>query len=42
LGPEAIHHPEVQDLPTIVINDCQGRDLFEIGVARYRRSPAPE
>ena len=37
LGPEAIHRLEVEDLPTIVINDCQGRDLYEVGVARYRR-----
>jgi fumarate hydratase subunit beta len=42
LGPEAIHRLEVQDLPAIVINDCQGRDLYEIGVARYRRNPALE
>jgi len=42
LGPEAIHRLEVEDLPAIVINDCEGRDLFEIGVARYRRSPAPK
>ncbi len=38
LGPEAIHRLEVQDLPAIVINDCRGQDLFEIGVAKYRRS----
>ena len=31
LGPEAIHRLEVEDLPTIVINDCQGRDLYERG-----------
>jgi fumarate hydratase subunit beta len=41
LGPEAIHRLEVVDLPTIVINDCQGRDLYEIGVAQYRRTTAP-
>ncbi len=40
LGPEAIHRLEVVDLPAIVINDCQGRDLYEIGVARYRRVTA--
>ena len=38
LGPEAIHRLEVEDLPAIVINDCQGRDLYEVGVAQYRRS----
>ena len=40
LGPEAIHRLEVVDLPAIVINDCQGRDLYAIGVARYRRVTA--
>ena len=40
LGPEAIHRLEVEDLPAIVINDCQGRDLYEIGVAQYRRVTA--
>lgn len=39
LGPEAVHRLEVEDLPTIVINDCQGRDLYELGVAQYRRTP---
>jgi fumarate hydratase subunit beta len=41
LGPEAIHRLEVEDLPAIVINDCQGRDLYEIGVAQYRRTATP-
>ena len=41
LGPEAIHRLEVVDLPAIVINDCQGRDLYEIGVAQYRRTATP-
>lgn len=40
LGPEAIHRLEVEDLPAIVINDCQGQDLYEIGVAQYRRVTA--
>src|SRR5512135_3506867 len=40
LGPEAIHRLEVADLPAIVINDCTGRDLYEIGVAQYRRVTA--
>jgi fumarate hydratase subunit beta len=38
LGPEAIHRLEVENLPAIVINDCQGRDLYELGVKIYRRS----
>jgi fumarate hydratase subunit beta len=41
LGPEAVHRLEVEDLPTIVINDCQGRDLYELGVKQYRRTAAP-
>ena len=41
LGPEAIHRLEVEDLPTIVINDCQGRDLYDVGVAQYRRTGTP-
>jgi fumarate hydratase subunit beta len=41
LGPEAVHRLEVEDLPAIVINDCQGRDLYEVGVAQYRRAAAP-
>lgn len=41
LGPEAVHRLEVEDLPTIVINDCRGRDLYEIGVAEYRRPATP-
>jgi len=41
LGPEAIHRLEVEDLPTIVINDCRGHDLYEVGVAQYRRASAP-
>jgi fumarate hydratase subunit beta len=38
LGPEAIHRLEVEDFPTIVINDCQGRDLYDQGVREYRRT----
>ena len=38
LGPEAIHRLEVENLPVIVVNDCQGRDLYDEGVRRYARS----
>ncbi len=38
LGPEAVHRLEVEDFPAIVINDCQGRDLYEQGVREYRRT----
>lgn len=38
LGPEAIHRLVVEDLPTIVINDCAGRDLYDEGVRRYART----
>jgi fumarate hydratase subunit beta len=40
LGPEAVHRLEVEDFPTIVINDCQGRDLYELGVKQHRRTAA--
>jgi len=30
LGPEAICCLEIKELPAIVINDCQGRDFYEI------------
>ena len=38
LGPEAVHRLEVEDLPTIVINDCRGGDLYELGIKEYRRT----
>ncbi len=38
LGPEAVHRLEVKDFPAIVINDCQGLDLYEVGVKQYRRA----
>jgi fumarate hydratase subunit beta len=41
LGPEAVRRLVVEDLPAIVINDCYGHDLYEVGVAQYRRAPAP-
>jgi fumarate hydratase subunit beta len=40
LGPEAVHRLEVEDFPTIVVNDCQGHDLYEQGVRLYRRAAA--
>ena len=39
LGPEAIHRLEVENLPTIVINDCHGGDLYELGRREYARVP---
>jgi fumarate hydratase subunit beta len=38
LGPEAVHRLEVENLPAIVINDCQGGDLYELGMKKYRRT----
>lgn len=38
LGPEAVHRLEVENLPAIVVNDCQGRDLYDEGVRRYARN----
>ena len=40
LGPEAVHRLEVEDFPAIVINDCQGGDLYEQGVRQYRCTAA--
>ncbi|HXI10721.1 MAG TPA: Fe-S-containing hydro-lyase [Thermodesulfobacteriota bacterium] len=37
LGPEAVRRLEVVDFPAIVVNDCQGGDLFKEGVEKYRR-----
>jgi fumarate hydratase subunit beta len=36
LGPEALLKLEVKDFPVIVINDCQGGDLYQEGKAKYR------
>jgi fumarate hydratase subunit beta len=36
LGPEALRRIEVQDFPVTVVNDIQGRDLYEEGRARFR------
>lgn len=36
LGPEAIHRLEVENLPTIVINDALGGDLYKQGRAQYQ------
>ncbi len=38
LGPEAIYQLEVEDFPVIVINDAEGNDLYEQGVAEYKRA----
>jgi len=37
LGPEAVRELTVEDFPAIVINDMFGGDLYEQGVARYRK-----
>jgi len=37
LGPEAIVKLEVRDMPLFVINDIYGNDLYETGMARYRK-----
>jgi fumarate hydratase subunit beta len=36
LGPEAIRRMVVENLPTIVINDIHGRDLYEEGLIEYQ------
>jgi len=37
LGPEAVRELEVEDFPAIVINDMYGGDLYQQGVAKYRK-----
>ena len=37
LGPEAIRRLVVERMPLFVVNDIRGNDLFEAGVAEYRR-----
>jgi len=37
LGAEAIMRLEVEDFPAIVVNDAYGGDLYEEGMAKYRR-----
>ncbi len=37
LGPEAIRRLIVERMPLFVVNDIKGNDLFETGVAEYRR-----
>lgn len=36
LGTEAIRRLEVEDLPLVVLIDCEGNDLYEIGQRAYR------
>ena len=38
LGPEAINRLEVENFPVIVVNDVQGRDLYQEGRKQYSRS----
>ncbi len=37
LGPEAIRRMEVVDYPCIVAIDCEGNDLYELGVQHYKQ-----
>lgn len=36
LGPEAIRRMVVENFPAVVINDIQGRDLYEEGLKEYQ------
>lgn len=38
LGAEAIRRLEVVDFPCIVAQDCTGQNLYQTGVAQYRRT----
>lgn len=37
LGTEAIRRLEVENFPVIVVNDCQGNDLYETAIRAYCR-----
>jgi fumarate hydratase subunit beta len=37
LGTEAVHRLVVKDFPAIVVNDTEGRDLYQEGRSQYRR-----
>lgn len=37
LGTEAVRRLEVEDFPVIVVNDCQGNDLYETAIRAYNR-----
>ena len=37
LGPEAVREMAVEDFPAIVVNDVFGGDLYEQGMAQYRK-----
>jgi len=37
LGTEAIRRIQVEDFPTIVVNDIYGNDLYEQGKKGYRK-----
>jgi len=40
LGPEAIRRLWVKDFPVVVINDAHGGDLYEEGLAEFRKAQA--
>lgn len=37
LGTEAVHRLIVEDFPLVVLIDCKGHNLYELGKAKYRR-----
>ena len=38
LGPEAVRRLVVEDFPTVVVNDLEGRDLYQEGRKMYARA----
>jgi len=38
LGPEAIRRLVVEEFPTIVVNDVNGNDLYQIGKNQYKKT----
>lgn len=37
LGAEAIHRFTIKDMPAVVLIDCKGNNLYEIGPSTYRK-----
>ncbi len=40
LGTEAVHRLVVKDFPAVVVNDTEGRDLYQEGRSQYQRHPS--
>jgi fumarate hydratase subunit beta len=38
LGPEAVRKLRLEDFPVIVVNDCNGNDLYREGMKKYQKT----